>query len=306
MNTFLTTVWKSIYGPGFYASHRQRTLGSAWRYFTTLSAGVALLVSIAFSIVMVPRLNDALSKAPMYVMQAYPDELVLTFENGIARSNVVEPYYVSYPEIWTKDWGERATNLPKYLAVIETGKSTSDARIPDVKSSSALIHVYADGIMIAQEDGTFRTEQFIQKGRPTHPGVFILNKEQVEKFVTEAKKYFGYIPPIVVAMIFVTLLIFYGIVLAFVAFIAFFIMLLGKLLRKEWTYAESLKLGFYSATLPLILYSALPPIALVLGIMGFAGMMLGVLVVNFGFDRNPSVNPIAASPAISEDPNKGK
>lgn len=309
MNTFFTTIWKSIYGPEFYATHRERSLGSAWGYFTALSAGLALLATVMLSAVFVPKLNDVLLQAPGHVLEAYPDELVLTFENGIARSNVPEPYAVPYPANWNIGQAPGSERLPSYLAVIDTSKSISDATVFASESGSAIIYVYRDGIVMVDDNGGYRAERFTKMtGNSAPTGTFILSEAQVASFLNELKKYFGYIPPVVVAMIFVGLLFLYGFALVWVAFVSLFIILLGKLLKKDWNYGESFKLGFYSATLPLILYTVLPPVAGFLGVMGFAALMLGVLVVNFGSDRNSAQAPAATSvsSATSEDPNKGE
>lgn len=307
MNTFLKSIWKSIYGPEFYASHYERSLGNAWGYFTMLSAGVALLTTVALSLFLVPKLNDFLSTAPGHILEAYPDELVLTFENGVARSNVPEPYFIPYPASWNLE-AQGNEQLPKYLAIIETSKSVSEATIFAPEAKSALLRLYQDGIIMVDNSGGYRLERFTEMTRnPTPTGTFVLSETQLASFLGEARKYFGYVPPVVVSMIFVALLFFYGCVFVWVAFVALFIMLLGKLLKKDWTYPVSLKLGLYSATLPLILYSALPSVAEFLGVMGFAAMMLGVLVVNFGFDTKSTAAPaVSTASPTPEDPNKGE
>lgn len=299
MNMFFTTIWKSIYGPDFYASHRERTLGNAWGYFTALCAGLALLATVAFSVLLVPQLNDFLARTPGYVLEAYPDELVLTFENGVARSNVAEPYYVPYPSSWKLVSAQEKERMPQYLAIIETGKPISEARLFAPDAASAVVRLYADGIIIVDENGGYRAQPFTEMtGNTTPLGVFVLSETQVKVFLDAARGYFGYVAPIVVAMIFVALLFFYGFVLVWVAFVALFIVLLGKLLKKGWTYAESYKLGLYSATLPLLLFSALPPVAAFLGAMGFSALMLGVLIVNFGSDRKQSEHTPATPASI--------
>lgn len=307
MNTFFTTIWKSIYGPEFYAAHRERSLGSAWGYFSALCAGLALLATVAFSALVVPKLNDFLARTPGYVLEAYPDELVLTFENGIAHSNVPEPYYVPYPSSWKLTAAQSDERMPQYLAIIETGKPLSEARLFAPDAPSAVVRLYADGIVIIDENGGYRAQPFTEMtGNPAPAGVFVLSETQVKAFLDEARGYFGYVAPIIVAMIFVGLLFFYGFVFVWVAFVALFIVFLGRLMKKGWTYAESFKLGLYSATLPLLLFSAIPPIAAFLGVMGFSALMLGVLVVNFGFDRKQGENPAVASSVALEDQNKGE
>ncbi len=291
---FFQTIKASVYGPDFYASHEERTLGNAWGYYTKLSVLAALVLAVVLSLVTIPPLNVFLARIPAEAAKIYPPELVLTFENNTVRSNVQEPYFIDVPEEWKHAMPENERSKWQHLIVIDTANEYSNDLYQQYRPGAWLFH---DGIAIADQNGVKIQKFADMKDRNGAPLRFTLDKAVVQRFFDALSPVFQFVPAILVTGIFLGLLFLYGLSIAVLAFIALFVLLLGRILKKEWDYPTSLKLSFYAATLPFLLYHILILMFYPPGLLLFAAIILAVLVVNFGWDRSSAPEPPKTPPA---------
>ncbi len=105
------TIQNSFYNPVFYREHRESGVGKPLRALTVISALWALALSVmAFVAIQAFLQNDVLDR----IADIYPEELVITIENGEASANVAQPYYIPMPPVIA------SSSTPEYLAIIDT------------------------------------------------------------------------------------------------------------------------------------------------------------------------------------------
>lgn len=94
---FFKTLGASLYSPKFYAEIHKHTFGRAFWYFARLalltSAGIMLMVGVPILAVLLGSSGNLDEK----ILTAYPDELVITIDQGKVTTNVEEPYSIPIP-----------------------------------------------------------------------------------------------------------------------------------------------------------------------------------------------------------------
>lgn len=286
---FFQNVKKSIYDVAFYATAKTENFSVALKQYTLFILCVAVIISIPLYISFgvwssqVKEAGDIRAK----VLAVYPDELVLTSQNGQMTSNVEEPYSIPMPS-------ELDVKTPRNLIVINTREPIA---IDDFDRYDTLAILGGDAVWTRDPQ---KDKIEIQKFDQFIKGAFILNKQKVTEWVDIALKV-GKVTMTVVliflpAFIFVFLWIGYLIYLLFGALV---IWLMAKLRKVDLTYGQSYKLGLYLLTLP-ILYSVLTtgPLSMFHIPFGFTLILAALAYANFG----PGKAVVVASPAQSSAP----
>jgi hypothetical protein len=88
------TIGKNIYDPLYYRVVRAETTGASLKYYYKLVLILALVLTILFSVVIIPAIivftNLVKTDGPNW----YPADLVVTIKEGKVSTNVAEPYVV--------------------------------------------------------------------------------------------------------------------------------------------------------------------------------------------------------------------
>ena len=94
---FFKTLGASLYSPGFYAEIHKRTFGQAFWFFARLallvSTGVTLMIGVPILAILLGFSGNFDEK----ITEAYPNELVITIDQGKVTTNVEEPYSIPIP-----------------------------------------------------------------------------------------------------------------------------------------------------------------------------------------------------------------
>lgn len=94
---FFKTLGASLYSPRFYTEIPKHTFGRAFWFFARLalltSAGIMLMVGVPILAVLLGSAGNLDEK----ILEAYPDELVITINQGKVSTNVEEPYSIPIP-----------------------------------------------------------------------------------------------------------------------------------------------------------------------------------------------------------------
>jgi hypothetical protein len=118
MNIF-KQIWKSIYGPEFYAGLANQTTGASVKYFFKFLLLLALLSTIILSFIAIPIIRIALSDDSVNkVVQFYPAELNVKIKDGQFSTNMVEPYKIA--SIKPNEALSTSTDQISNLIVIDT------------------------------------------------------------------------------------------------------------------------------------------------------------------------------------------
>jgi len=94
----LRTIRASIYSPAFYRELLGKPFSSSVKYYLALIIILAVVHAAVLSYTFVPLARSFLENLGPKVLEFYPDNLVITIDDGVASSNVEEPYRLGWPE----------------------------------------------------------------------------------------------------------------------------------------------------------------------------------------------------------------
>ncbi len=95
---FFKTIGASLYSPAFYAIVGKRTFGNAAWYVARLAVLYALILSVAIVGPIVAKVGqDFFAVFQSEVVELYPNDLIITIEEGKATTNQPEPIIISLP-----------------------------------------------------------------------------------------------------------------------------------------------------------------------------------------------------------------
>ena len=95
MKNIFKTFQKSVYSPEFYRGVALAPFKDALRHYLKFTLLLAVLVTVVFSVIMVPQgVRFVQKEAPALVKKYYPEGLIITVIKGEASSNVNEPYII--------------------------------------------------------------------------------------------------------------------------------------------------------------------------------------------------------------------
>lgn len=245
----LRRVESSIYDLSFYRTVGQRKLSGALGYFALLVFVLSLLISakpfidIAGFAFQSSAEREALKEE---VASAYPDELIVTIENGRVSTNVPEPYPIPFPEAF-KEAFVGDGRAPQNLLVINTGKSIS---ADDFEAFDTFVILGGDSIGVYQPD---RQKAQIQGLAGLAGESLVIDKEEFISMTGTAEKFIRWMA---VALLFlVPLIVFFMTAFAYLFYLLFgalLVMLVAKLRGVRLGYKEAYKAGLYLLTLPML------------------------------------------------------
>ncbi len=274
MIDFFDRLKQSVYGPSFYRDLLERPFSYSMRYYLELALLVSVLLTIVLSIPLVPRVDRFLGELPDAIMRSYPDGLVIEVTDGVARANVVEPYFVPIPS-FSSSSARSSTTIS--LLVIDTTSEVTRARFEE----------YASALWLSR-DAIYTIDR---RGEPrpiSLAGVTMrLDASALRSALAEMRPYFALVNPLVVLAIFFGMLATFAAMLAYLLIDALFVLGLGRIIGRKWSYGESYRIALHAITLPLLLSSLflLFPIG---GVdLPFFAVFLLLLTVYFNFRTEP-------------------
>ena len=235
----------SVYSPQFY-SHKKTESGSkAFWYFIKLSLIISLCGTLLMSIVLIPALMFGLSQENITkIASYYPQDLEVVIKQGIASTNVAEPYAIAIPSTFVPKNTPGTTHIPKNIIVINT-KATFD--MTSFEAADAFAFLTKDSLIVRDDQKGKVTIQSLKE----MPDVQ-LNKAKITGWISMVPTLLKVIIPSLVVMIYVGLFLLIVISKLFLISIAAILLFVaGKITKSQVTYSQWFKLGLYAVT-PLI------------------------------------------------------
>ncbi|NTW89539.1 MAG: DUF1189 family protein [Candidatus Moranbacteria bacterium] len=271
---FLQTVRGSVYNPAFYRLVLSGAGPSAMRYFSSVVALVAIVVTIMSAASFFPWLSSTggIEKLRTTVLSAYPDELALQYRDGHVTSNVEEPYFIPMPAASGASSSDDRT--PQNLLVIDT---THTVVPQDLDRYHAAAILARDAIWTKDSKG-IQVHTFEDWKRDP----FTLDAAAVTGFVDRIAEML--MPMIIIGFALLPLVLFVAFSIGYLAYMLFgtlVIMIVGKVRKIDLSYSVSYRLGLFLITLPVaygLLRSAFPILnvpflfTIILAIAAYANM----------------------------------
>ncbi len=274
----LSKIKSSIYDPQYYQGLINRPFSYSVKYVFSFTFILALLLMVEFSIFSLPQFMSGLNELGPSVVNNYPKELQVVVKNGIASTNVKEPYYIKNFDSLKEAEVGRDEDTPKNLVVIDT---KNKANIEDLQKHDTLFLITETHFMYQEENGKITVQSLADI-----PDV-VIDKASVGRFVDEYSPYLKIFIPIIYIGILIFVYIYIIFTLIYLLFMALLIWLVASFKKIKLDYKESYQISIHLMTLPTLVILLLP----ITFPFEFTLLLLGGALVNLQSQSIPLPDP---------------
>jgi hypothetical protein len=240
LRTFFYVFKNSVTSPKYYNDILETDIWFSVKYFLMLSLFASLLLTIFFSVTIIPETISGLRTISEDIKNIYPNDLEITFKGGSWETNKEEPVIFPMPNL-----GEESdAYVPQNLVVF------------DKNGTIDKIEEYDTFVLFNDENLIYRGEGGAITSQPLNsiPDV-TLNQETVNEGVNNIYKYLKFLPYILPfgILIFVFIFNYLGGALLYVVFIGLILFVVSLLAKNKVSFLNSVKIAIHSMTIPLIL-----------------------------------------------------
>lgn len=246
MKTFFQNLVESVRNTDFYDRlAKEGKFSRALEHFALF----VLLVSIVASIAPIVRYGQMLSDtekigmARSTVLDTYPDELELRIADGIASSNVEEPYLVPFPEFWDM----QVVGDMRALALIQTEEPLS---IDAFREYGVPVVIGQTEIGFMEEDGGIRVRSFDEF---SDAGEIIINESVIAGLLDTA---IPILRPIAWGLLLSLPFLLFGSLfvgyLLYLLFGALLVLVVANIRGASYGYAQAYRASLYLVAIPML------------------------------------------------------
>ena len=204
LRTFWRTFVKSISDPSYYNDILKVNFWFSFKYLYFLLFVTAFIGSISLALNIsshLPKISMFQKNAEAVIRNFYPEELVITVENGVLSTNVEEPYFIAAPEEVGDILG------PDYDPNINVVTIDTSASVEDYLEYDSLILV-TDRFIVYLDDNSYKVtslSKFNESGEGA--GVLKIDREVYNQIADSIVPWLNYARPVaylgIFALIFV-------------------------------------------------------------------------------------------------------
>jgi hypothetical protein len=244
---FLQTVRASVRSPEFYDGLIARPFSFSLKYFLTLNLFLAFLLTVVYSVSLVPAGNAFLHGIRPAMQENFPDALVLTVKGGKASVNVTEPYAITLPdELTGVDAFDKFANL-KNLLVIDT---TGPFSLERFSSYETLMLLTGDALITRTDEGKLEVQELA--GIPD----VTIDKARALRFASRLESLARWAAPLVIFALFAGFFAFLNFRLAYLIPGAFVVWGIGRMKKRAFSYGASYRIALHAVTLAALVDAA--------------------------------------------------
>ncbi len=277
MKNFFETLKKSIWSKEHYAVMASRSPKEAFKYFFSLILVVSFLITVFFSILILPKGVGLLNKFLYMSIDKYPNDLVLNFKDGLASTTIPRVYKMDITNEFFNDKEVdylKKSNIENFV-VIDTKENFKDLK--NFYEAKTFVLLTRDTVVSVGDNASININlipkdinETVDKGRFTH---------LVVKIISLVK----YIAPIAVVLTLVFAFMISSLIYLLVALISsLIILLIMKVYRKEGSFKEAFVTALYAVTLIIVFDT-------VLYLFGISSFSFGVLMTVLVFVLNTEI-----------------
>lgn len=273
---FLKNIQKSIYNPEFYSGLLAKPFSHSLKYFVVFSLLTALAATAYLSISVLPKVNIFLKSVGSTVLDYFPEELEIVIKDGVASTNVSEPYFLEmtfeFPENVETSPDIRSYGIENLL-VIDT--RFDEATLEEFKAYKALALLNRKTVM------SYNENQVVIQSLADIPN-FKLDKGVVSSLLAKIVPYFRFAGPLFVIFVFCGYFSFvFSCKMLYLLFAALLIWIVARVRKVDIGYKKAYQMGLHLFTAG-ILYEII--FRLVLKTSGipffFTGLTLALAIAN--------------------------
>ncbi len=249
MKTIFATIKSSVYDPSFYRSLLEKPFRFSLQYFFSLIVVLALVCAVIFSISAVPAASSFFNTLGPAIVSYYPEGLEVTFKDGVASSNVEEPFTVALPqELISSDEFKRNHRDIKELLVIDTQETFN---LETFKSSGALALLNHDTLAYQDDHGVVRIQPLDEVPNTT------VTKSLIASFMGKIQPYLKALVGALPFLIFFGMFAFFVLTLFTLLFEALLVWGLAKIKKLDIGYVKAYQISLHAVTLSLLVGTVL-------------------------------------------------
>lgn len=289
---FFKAIPASIYSPGFYSTIVGRSFWKGFWHLTFITFAlffIGALVAWGYFLSHKDEVDGFIQK-----LNIYPEDLVITIQNGEASTNWTTPYQLrledipafqnieseTFKEGFEQGWKKEISY--EYLITVDTSLYYS----PEVFLEKNSFAWLAKDALVVHSDQVENIEVIpLSEAKDT-----VINKTLVNEFLENI--WTAILPFLAIAFIF--LLVFFSIFvvafrLLYLLFFALLVWLLSALLKVSLNYGQSYKIGLYAITLPILVQTGILVVSLWLDFRSFPFLftLLGLIVMALNLSMLP-------------------
>lgn len=291
---FFKSIPASVYSPAFYAGIAGRSFWKGFWYFMGVSFFVLAVWALLFVLAPYLKHKETINSTVDSIVHFYPEELVLTIQDGKLSSNSEQPYAFKLTDfISTEDWNARfkegfeegmSQNTPVSVDLEELNILVIDTQTPysieEFFQHQTIAWVSSDAIYVMSENKRIEAIPLAEV-----PNI-VIDKALVDETMETALKGMQSFIPILGSLLFVGAFI--GLVLFRMAYLLFFalvFLLASTVMKLSHNFGASYKIGFYAITLPsflmpLLLASPFPMLAGVPFLFTLVSLIVAIVNLN--------------------------
>jgi len=247
MKRFFREIVESVRDTGFYdrlagEGRFSRALGRFALFVFLVSVVAGIPPMIRYGRVLADP--DSVGSIRETVLVAYPDELELRIRDGVATTNVEEPYLVPFPEAWRR--ADMTGNM-EALALIDTrGPLSLDA----FREYDVPIVIGQTEVGFMEEDGSVQTQSFETF---SDSGEMVVNEQVI---VGALDAVIPILKPIAWGLLLCLPLLFFSSLfvgyLVYLLFGALLVLVVANIRGASYGYAQSYRAALYLVRIPMI------------------------------------------------------
>jgi len=286
--TFWKKVEKSVYGPEYYKELPAKPFSYSLSYFLLLTAAMAFFVTLVTLFTVLPSVGSFINSTGAKVLQYYPDDLVITIQNGKVSTNQKEPYVLALPAEIKNAASSSANKPPANLVVIDTNDPFS---IDAFQKADTLLYLTKDSVVMQDNQGKITITPLNRVSN------FKLDKPTLNEWMTKITPYFRVIYPVIAVGAYFIFFVGMALRLIYLFFFALLVWIVVAARKLKLGYKKSYQIGMHAITLPAIvsalLFAFAPQIS---APFLFTGIALIVVLVNLN-EAAPSAPATPSQPS---------
>lgn len=244
---FLTITWRSAIDFSYYKDIVKAPFSFSLKYLFFLSFVINIVSGIIFSQTIfkfIPQIPEKVEQIKKIAKEFYPDDLIITLNNGKLRTNVDEPYFIEFPANSNTD-----KNLV-HLITIDT-----KASVEDIKKYKTAVLVTDNALVFPDKNAGYRI-QFLSDIK----GYYSINQHTYNMIISKFFPYLNYLPYVAYTLIIASILIFPFFMallslfghLIYVLIMGLALWLMVKLMKLEMSYGKIIQLSLHGLTIPIV------------------------------------------------------
>lgn len=250
LKRFFQVVWHSAIDFPYYKDIFQAPFSFSLKYLFVLLFLVNLIAGIFFAqklSTLIPRIPTIVNDIKIMAKEFFPDDLVITINNGKIRTNVDEPYFIKLP----KKWSTTDNKEFSHFITIDT-----KANVEDIKKYKTVMLITKSNIVIVDKDTGYRVQTLDQI-----KGYYQIDKYIYNNILKKLFPYLNYLTIVIYVLMIITIIIFPVLAVFFVLsgkffYLLFFCLILlfiSKLMKTKLGYRKIFQLSLHGLTVPIIL-----------------------------------------------------